>query len=227
MRGLITANTNAIATLNGTGAGSVDKKVADAVAALVSDAPEAYDTLKEISDWITSHSSDAAGMNSRISTNASDIAALETLIGELPEGAASATIVAYITEVVNAMGANKVDKVSGKGLSTNDYTTTEKNKLAGIAAGAQVNKIETVKVNGTALTPDTAKAVDISVPTGALASKSKVAESDLETALANKINGKANSADLATVAKTGNVKDLTQTSGDVLVLNCGTSSTVL
>ena len=30
----------------------------------------------------------------------------------------------------------KVDKVSGKQLSTNDYTTTEKNKLAGIAAGA-------------------------------------------------------------------------------------------
>lgn len=31
---------------------------------------------------------------------------------------------------------NKVDKVTGKGLSTNDYTTTEKNKLAGIATGA-------------------------------------------------------------------------------------------
>lgn len=35
--------------------------------------------------------------------------------------------------------ATKVDKVSGKGLSTNDYTTDEKNKLAGIAAGAEVN----------------------------------------------------------------------------------------
>lgn len=34
---------------------------------------------------------------------------------------------------------DKVDKVSGKGLSTNDYTTVEKTKLAGIAAGAQVN----------------------------------------------------------------------------------------
>ena len=30
----------------------------------------------------------------------------------------------------------KVDTVSGKGLSTNDYTTTEKNKLAGIANNA-------------------------------------------------------------------------------------------
>lgn len=27
---------------------------------------------------------------------------------------------------------NKVDKETGKGLSTNDYTTTEKNKLASI-----------------------------------------------------------------------------------------------
>lgn len=33
----------------------------------------------------------------------------------------------------------KVDIVSGKGLSTNDYTTADKNKLAGIAAGAEVN----------------------------------------------------------------------------------------
>ena len=29
---------------------------------------------------------------------------------------------------------NKVDKVTGKGLSTNDYTTTEKNKLSGLNA---------------------------------------------------------------------------------------------
>ena len=35
------------------------------------------------------------------------------------------------TLVTNAV-ANKVDKVSGKGLSTNDYTTAEKNKLAGL-----------------------------------------------------------------------------------------------
>ena len=35
--------------------------------------------------------------------------------------------------------ALKVDKVTGKQLSTEDYTTTEKSKLAGIAAGAEVN----------------------------------------------------------------------------------------
>ena len=61
--------------------------------------------------------------------------------------------------------AKKVDTVSGKGLSTNDYTTAEKNKLSGIAAGAQVNTITTVKVNGTALTPDSSKAVNVTTPT--------------------------------------------------------------
>ena len=35
--------------------------------------------------------------------------------------------------------SNKVDKVDGKGLSTNDYTNAEKTKLAGIADGAQRN----------------------------------------------------------------------------------------
>lgn len=40
---------------------------------------------------------------------------------------------------VHPHDTTKVDKVEGKGLSTNDYTTDEKNKLAGIAAGAEVN----------------------------------------------------------------------------------------
>lgn len=35
--------------------------------------------------------------------------------------------------------SNKVDKESGKGLSSNDYTTADKNKLSGIEAGAEVN----------------------------------------------------------------------------------------
>lgn len=40
---------------------------------------------------------------------------------------------------VDSALAEKVDKETGKGLSTNDYTTAEKNKLSGIEAGAQVN----------------------------------------------------------------------------------------
>jgi hypothetical protein len=42
------------------------------------------------------------------------------------------------TDLQNAL-SGKVDKVTGKGLSTNDYTTVEKSKLAGIEPGAEVN----------------------------------------------------------------------------------------
>lgn len=97
----IAANTGAIATLNGTGDGSVKKAVSDAVASIVADAPEAYDTLKEISDWISTHASDAAGMNSQINTNKTDIANLKTLIGTLPENAQSKDLVHYIAEYVS------------------------------------------------------------------------------------------------------------------------------
>lgn len=68
-----------------------------------------------------------------------------------------------ISKIKTALGG-KVDAVSGKGLSTNDYTNAEKNKLSDIASGAQVNVIESVKVNGTALTPSN-KSVDVTVPT--------------------------------------------------------------
>lgn len=58
----------------------------------------------------------------------------------------------FATTVSNQIGT-KVDKVEGKGLSTNDYTTAEKTKLAGIANGAEVNQnafnIVAVKVGTT------------------------------------------------------------------------------
>lgn len=99
----IKANTDAIGILNGTGDGSVDKKVADAVASIVADAPVAYDTLKEISDWISTHTEDASAMNSSIQSNKTDIANLAKLVGTLPEGEDAATIVAYIDKKVGAV----------------------------------------------------------------------------------------------------------------------------
>ena len=68
-----------------------------------------------------------------------------------------------ISKIKTALGG-KVDVESGKGLSTNDYTSEEKSKLSGIASGAQANVIESAKVNGTKVEPSS-KAVDISVPT--------------------------------------------------------------
>lgn len=101
--GAVKKNTDAIAVLNGTGTGSVTKTVADAVAKIVNGAPEAYDTLKEISDWISSHASSASGMNSQIQTNKTDIANLKTLIGTLPTGTDAATIIEYIDSVVGGV----------------------------------------------------------------------------------------------------------------------------
>ncbi len=45
-----------------------------------------------------------------------------------------------LKSLIDGLDSNKVDKVSGKGLSTNDYTTEEKTKLSGIATGAEVNQ---------------------------------------------------------------------------------------
>ena len=65
--------------------------------------------------------------------------------GKLDSSTASST---YATKTELTDGLNKkVDKVSGKGLSTNDYTTDEKNKLAGIAAGAEVNQNAFAKIS--------------------------------------------------------------------------------
>ena len=82
---------------------------------LINGAPETADTLKELSDLI--------------STNADVIEALNAAIG------------------------NKVDKVDGKGLSANDFTTALLNKLNGIATGA--TKVAKSSSNGHILINDT------------------------------------------------------------------------
>lgn len=58
-------------------------------------------------------------------------------------------------------------------------------KLAGIEAGAEVNVIETVKVNGTALTPDANKAVDVSVPLLGISVNGTAVTPDSSTKVAN------------------------------------------
>ena len=50
-----------------------------------------------------------------------------------------------VTENVQTQLNDKVDKVTGKGLSTNDYTSAEKTKLSGIETGAQKNTITGIK----------------------------------------------------------------------------------
>jgi hypothetical protein len=77
---------------------------------------EKYDTLKEVAAWIESDTTASAELITRISNIEKDylkgadktdlegeIDALSAYVGDLPEGAASATVVAYIQEVVNGL----------------------------------------------------------------------------------------------------------------------------
>ena len=73
-------------------------------------------------------------------------------------------LLSYFKSKLDLLFASKVDKVDGKGLSSNDYTSAEKTKLSGIAAGAQANVLEGIQKNGVNVTI-TNKIANISVPT--------------------------------------------------------------
>ena len=70
----------------------------------------------------------------------------------------------YTQDEIDAALDNKVDKETGKGLSTNDFTDAYLDRLLSVANGAQVNVIETIKLNGSTLSPDTNKTVNITTP---------------------------------------------------------------
>lgn len=91
--------------------------------------------------------------------------------------------VGYVDNAVR----DKVDKDGIKVLSTNDYTTAEKNKLAGIAAGAEVN----VNADWNAASGD---AQILNKPTlGTMAAKNSVAKTDLVSEVQSSL-GKADTA---------------------------------
>lgn len=116
-----------------------------------------------------------------------------------------------LKENADALGG-KVDKETGKGLSTNDYTTAEKTKLAGIAEGAEVNEIEGIKVNSTTVNPDSNKVVNITVPTTAADVSALPDTTKYAAALSLTINS-------STFVVTGQLKDQ---NGD----NLGTAQTI-
>lgn len=117
---------------------------------------------------------------------------------DIPEGAAASTTSPKMdgtatvgTELAFARGdhvhpsdTSKVDKVEGKGLSTNDYTTEEKNKLASIAEGATAVDESTVSGWGFSKTTGTYSKPDGGIPATDLAKtvqdKLDLAESALQ-----------------------------------------------
>lgn len=87
-----------VATLVGEDAGKSARTIAneELTKQLVpEDAKESLDTLQEIAAWIQNHPDDASAMNAAIS-------ALQTKVGDIPEGATATTVVAYIKELVDA-----------------------------------------------------------------------------------------------------------------------------
>ena len=104
----------------------------------------------------------------------------------------------YFWQQVKGKLSSKVDKVDGKQLSSNDYTTTEKNKLAGIPSGAQANVIETVQLNGSSITPAN-KTVNVQV------SKSTVGLANVTNDAQVKRSEMGQAGGVATLDSTGKV----------------------
>lgn len=87
-----------VTTLVGEDAGKSARTIANEELAkqlIPEGAKESLDTLQEIAAWIQKHPDDASAMNAAID-------ALKTKVGDIPEGATSTTIVAYIKELVDA-----------------------------------------------------------------------------------------------------------------------------
>lgn len=90
---------------------------------------------------------------------------------------------------------NKVDKINGKGLSTEDYTSAEKTKLSGIETGATKTTIDS------SLSNSSTNPVQNKVVNSALGGKAN-------TSHTHTVSNISDFPTLATVATTGNYNDL-------------------
>jgi hypothetical protein len=73
-----------------------------------------------------------------------------TIESQLTNDDVTASVRVIIEDYIDELLTTKVDKIAGKGLSTEDFTSDEKSKLSGIETGAEVNNIS--DVNATDLT---------------------------------------------------------------------------
>lgn len=104
----ISSAESAITTLNGEGLGSVKKQIDDAFndfATKISD-DNVVNTYKELIDYCSTHSAEAAEMAGDIAVNERAISTLETYIGKLPEGTEASTVIGYInTKIGNEIAS--------------------------------------------------------------------------------------------------------------------------
>src|SRR5574344_84163 len=147
----------------------VNDTVTTEIAKVVANAPEDLNTLKEMSDWIAGHENDASAMNSAISDNKTAITALQsgkadkseipTTVAELTDSADYAKK----SDLHSHTNKTVLDGITSTKVSNWDSAKTHADS-AHAPSNAQANVIETVNVNGTALTPSS-KAVNVIVPT--------------------------------------------------------------
>lgn len=107
----IQTNADAIALLNNNSdvVGSVDYKIAQAVAAIMENPDETMNSINELVTWINDHAADALELSNQVSTNKTDIAALAALVG-------SEDVATQITDAIAA--ALKVDGVDKYALAS-------------------------------------------------------------------------------------------------------------
>lgn len=127
-------------------AGAEAKTAVDAleprVTTVEGDVATAQENIERNTEQIGGIVKQVQSLTTRVGTAEADIDNIEGEINDInAQIATKADAEAVETRFsgIETRVGNKVDKVAGKGLSTNDYTTTEKNKLAGIAEGAEVN----------------------------------------------------------------------------------------
>lgn len=127
-------NKAAIAKLNGTS--SEEGSVAYQIAQVIAGADESYDTLKEIADWISGHTTDAATMNSQINTNKSDITALKGLVGET----AVATQISTAIDAALKSGENDKYALASDLTAANGKITALEEKVGEKAVATQITE---------------------------------------------------------------------------------------
>lgn len=191
VRGLIKDNKDAIDVLNGgdTIEGSVAKNIKDAINTFATQISEdgKVNTFKELVDYVAAHGSEYTAAIADIATNKS---AIDTL-----NGTGAGSVSKTVNDAINGLSIDDYAKSADvestyvkKNGTDRLMTVAEGTKLADVAEGAQVNVIESVKVNGVAQTV-TEKAVDIAVP---------VADGTSIALTENKLSVKAVSTDLLT-----------------------------
>ena len=97
LRKRIKDNEDAIGTLQGLDTNKSARTIAaEEVAKVVNGAPESFDTLKELSDWISTHGTDATAMNTAITK-------LQGIVAGIGGEGEKATVVAYVTDAIAAL----------------------------------------------------------------------------------------------------------------------------